>query len=96
MIVAGMKTKTPMGSAIRAHYTQWAIWGLAIGLMGFRTDNAAHLGGLAAGFVVAWVAGQPKLYENWTETLWRAAAIFSVVLTLGCFALMYLRFSVVG
>jgi rhomboid protease GluP len=96
MIVAGMRTKTPMGSAIRAHYTQWAIWGLAIGLMGFRTDNAAHLGGLAAGFVVAWIAGEPKLYQNWTETLWRAAAIFCVILTLGCFALMFLRFSVVG
>lgn len=93
MIAAGMKTKTSMGSAIRAHYTQWAIWGVVIGLLpGFRTDNAAHLGGLATGFLVAWIAGTPKLYENWTEKLWKIAATFCVIITVACFAIMFMRF----
>lgn len=91
MIAAGMRSSTPLASAMRAHYTQWAIWGLVIGLLpGFRTDNAAHIGGLAAGFVVGYLAGTPPAYERWTEKLWKLSAAFSVLITVAAFAMMLL------
>lgn len=91
MIAAGMRSSTPLASAMRAHYTQWAIWGLAIGLLpGFRTDNAAHIGGLAAGFVLGYVAGTQPAYERWTEKLWKLSAAFSVLITVAAFAMMLL------
>lgn len=92
MIAAGMKSKTSLGSAIRAQYTQWVIYMLVIGLLPiFNIDTAAHIGGLAGGFALAWVMDTPTLVPRWTDTLWRAAAGVSVALTLLSFALM-LRF----
>jgi rhomboid protease GluP len=92
MIAAGLKTRTPLGSALRAHYTQWAIYGLAIGLLPmFRVDNAAHLGGLAAGFALAYAAGTRRLTAHWTDKLWTLTAVVSVLVTLAAFAYM-LRF----
>lgn len=93
MIAAGFHAKSSAGAAIRAHYTQWAIWGVAIGFMGFRTDNWAHIGGLISGLGIAWLAGTPKLYEAWTEKLWKWAAIFAVTITIACFGLMFIRFA---
>jgi rhomboid protease GluP len=83
-----------LGSAVRADYTQWAVYGLVMGLLpGFRVDNAAHLGGLAAGFAIAWIAGPPKLYESWRDTLWKAAAGVCVAITAFSFLMMGLRVS---
>lgn len=92
MIAFGLHHKgTSMGSAMRAHYTQWAVWGIAIGLIGnFQTDNAAHIGGLAAGFAAAWIAGPPPLAERWTGKAWKIAATLCVLLTLWAFAKMLL------
>lgn len=92
MIALGMRSKTSMGAAIRGHYTQWAVWGVAMGFMGFSIDNAAHLGGIAGGFLLAYVAGTPKLTETAFEKLWRLAAIFCVVITVAAFGLMLLNF----
>lgn len=92
MIAVSMRSKTSMGAAMRTHYTQWAVYGLVIGLLpGFRVDNAAHLGGLAAGFALGYIAGTPRLADGWTEKLWRFAAACCVAITLAAFALM-LRF----
>lgn len=97
MIAFGMRTRSAIGSALRAHYTQWAVWGLLMGLLPFfMVDNAAHIGGLAAGFVAGYFAGTPPLYDRWTERLWRGAAAACVLLTLGAFALMLRRFIAAG
>jgi len=86
--------RTPLGDAIRGHYLRWAIYGFVIGLIpGFRVDNAAHLGGLAAGFAGAYLMGTPSLVENWREWLWKVTAIGSVALTVLAFAEMYLWFA---
>jgi rhomboid protease GluP len=92
MIAFGVKNRaSSIGAALRAHYTQWAVWGLAIGLIpGFRIDNAAHIGGLAAGFVIAFVAGTPPLYDRWTGQAWRIAAAICVLITIAAFANMLL------
>jgi rhomboid protease GluP len=92
MIAAGIRANNAMGSAIRAQYTQWVIYMLVIGLLPiFNIDTAAHIGGLAAGFGIAWIMDQPGAVRRWTDTVWRAAAAVSVALTALSFALM-LRF----
>jgi rhomboid protease GluP len=92
MIALGVRH--PMGEAIRGLYIRWAIYGLLIGLLpGLRIDMAAHLGGLAAGFGVAYVAGLPKLVQTRGEFLWRVAAGLCVVLTAVAFLQMYLWFA---
>jgi rhomboid protease GluP len=93
MIALGVKSRTSMGAAIRGMYIRWAIYGLLFGLLPyFHIDNAAHLGGLATGFVVAYVADTPKLTNVPTEQAWRAAAWISVAVTAFCFLRMYLSF----
>jgi rhomboid protease GluP len=94
MISLGVRHRSPLGDAIRGHYLRWAIYGFAIGLIpGFRVDNAAHLGGLAAGFAASYLMGTPSLVENWREWIWKAAAIGSVALTGLAFVQMYLWFA---
>jgi rhomboid protease GluP len=96
MIAVGVKGTSPLASAMRAHYTQWAIWGLAIGLIpGFRTDNAAHIGGLVCGFALGYAMGTRPLMENWREKFWKAAAAASLLITAWAFLQMVLFFMAV-
>ena len=55
-------------------------------------DNAAHIGGLAGGFVVGYVAGTPRLVDDWRENLWRYASYACIVLTILSFIKMFLMF----
>jgi rhomboid protease GluP len=92
MIALG--ARHPLGAAVRGLYLRWAIYGLVLGFLpGLRIDNAAHLGGLAAGFLSGHLVGTPKLILTWTERLWRAAAYFCVLLTAFSFLQMYLWFA---
>src|SRR5204862_5042503 len=68
MIALGMRGPSSMGDAMRGMYVRWAVFMLFISLFG-RIDMAAHVGGLAGGFGVAFLAGQPKLTNTWTERL---------------------------
>jgi rhomboid protease GluP len=93
MIALGMTHKSSLGEAIRGMYIRWAIYGLLFGLLpGMRIDNAAHIGGLVAGFGVAWVAGIPSWGLAWRERAWRWAAIFCAGLTAACFLKMFFFF----
>jgi len=89
MIAYGMhRSRSAMGQMIKTHYSRWAIYGLLFGLIGiFPIDNAAHIGGLAGGFVVAWLAGLP-LPGNWRERIWNTAAALSVAITVLAFVEM--------
>lgn len=89
MIALGVRHREhPLGAALRGLYIRWAVYGLLFGLLpGF--DNAAHIGGLAAGFAVAYVAGTPKLIDGWGERVWRVAAVGCVVVTALAFLAMY-------
>ena len=62
------------GSSYRSFYIRWAVIIVLIGLMpGFHIDNAAHLGGMAVGFVIAYFAGTPR-YAHPVESIWKTAA----------------------
>jgi rhomboid protease GluP len=93
MIAAGFRLRSAMGDAVRRLYLRWAIYGFLFGVLPFvRTDNAAHLGGLAAGFAVAYVAGFPSAFNTWVEKLWRVGAWLAVALTALAFIKMFLWF----
>jgi rhomboid protease GluP len=94
MIALGVRNRAhPMGAAIRGMYIRWAVYGLLLGLVIGRIDNAAHIGGLAGGFVVGYIAGTPKLVDSWSERFWRAAAYVAVALTVASFIMMYRAFA---
>ncbi len=93
MIALGVRHRTPLGAEIRGLYIRWVIYILIIGFIVSGIDNAAHIGGLVAGFAAAYVAGTPKLMDAWTERAWRAAAYLCVFITGFCFYQMYRWFS---
>ncbi len=91
MIAFTLRSRSSMATAYRGLYIRWAIYGLAFGLLPFfAIDNAAHLGGLAGGFAVGYLAGTPKLLENsLAERFWRTAAYMSIGVTAIAFFFMY-------
>jgi rhomboid protease GluP len=94
MIALGVRHRSTLGDHIRGLYIRWAIYGLLFGLLPFfQIDNAAHVGGLASGFGVAYIAGLPKISAAKTEAFWRIASFVCLGLTAFCFLKMYLWFS---
>jgi rhomboid protease GluP len=95
MIALGVRNRhTPAGAAVHGMYIRWAVYMLIFGLLpGLNIDNAAHIGGLAAGFGIAYLARTPRIETAWSERLWRGAAAACVVITALCFLKMYLWFS---
>ncbi len=94
MIALGVRDRSAYGAALRSVYGRWALYGLAFGilpsLIGISfMDNAAHLGGLAGGFALGYVAGAPGSSRA-AEGFWRAAAGISLALTAIAFAQMFL------
>jgi rhomboid protease GluP len=89
MIAFGMRERSHYGSALRGFYVRWALYGLALGFLLPGIDNAAHLGGLAAGFVAGFITG-PQRLVGWTETLWRIVAGICIALTAYSFLRMVL------
>ena len=92
MIALGVRHRNPMGNAIRGMYVRWAVYTLVLGVLIPQIDNAAHLGGLAVGFAVGYVAETPRATGG-TEGLWQAACWFCVILTVVSFLKMWLWFS---
>jgi rhomboid protease GluP len=94
MIALGMRDRSAYGAMVRSVYTRWAMYGLALGILpsffGISfMDNAAHIGGISSGFVIAYVAGTPR-FSRAVETAWRAAAGVALALTALAFAEMFL------
>ncbi|BDC50865.1 hypothetical protein F183_A31810 [Bryobacterales bacterium F-183] len=83
---------------IRRLYVQWT-WGLlVIGFIGnltgmMRIDNAAHIGGLAGGWLFIKIAGFPGAQRSAAEVVWRVLSVVLVLLTLVSFFKMYVFFS---
>jgi rhomboid protease GluP len=91
MIAYGVRERSGFGDSVKSLYGRWAVYGLIFGFIGFTgTDNAAHLGGLAGGFVIGYVAGTPGLIQNAKEKAWNIAAIVAVAATGYAFVQMFL------
>jgi rhomboid protease GluP len=93
MLALGVRNRTATGAAIRGMYTRWIVYLLVFGVVLPGIDNAAHIGGLAAGFAMGFVAGTPKLTNTWGERFWRAASYVCLALTAYSFLQMYLWLS---
>ena len=90
MIALSVHHRNALTAAIRGQYIRWVIYMLIIGLLpGINIDNAAHIGGLAGGFGVAYISGLPRWDGSWTERAWRAASYVVILLT----ALSFLEMS---
>jgi len=86
MLAYGRRTGSSM---IWSFYLRWAIFIAIIGLLpGFHIDNAAHLGGGAAGFALGWFAGSPR-WGGAGETVWKAAAGLAMAATAVAFFFAY-------
>jgi rhomboid protease GluP len=90
MIVLGMRDKSAYGAAIRSQYLLWA--GLSFALAAFgdlAIDNAAHIGGIVGGFLLAYVAGTPG-FSRTVEQVWRGLAIAAMAVTAFAFVKWFL------
>jgi rhomboid protease GluP len=94
MIAYGMSSRSSIGTEIRSMYVRWVVIILVMGFVAqTRTDNWAHIGGLATGFAVAYLAGTPKLAGGAVESFWRVAAWLAILLTAYSFLKMFLWFA---
>jgi len=93
MVAYGVANRSSFGRTIRNNYLGLLginlVWGF---LPGSQVDNWAHIGGFAAGFAVAYIAGTPVRSSRSREAMWRAAAAVCVLITVYCFWLMYHNF----
>jgi rhomboid protease GluP len=89
MIAFGVRERSSLGAAMRGFYLRWALYGLVMSFVIPNIDIAAHLGGLAAGFAVGYVAGPPRLVGA-GERAWRGVAGLCIAVTLLAFAAMFL------
>jgi rhomboid protease GluP len=90
MIANSVRDRSSYGIAVRKMYTRWVIYILIFGLLPFfNIDNAAHIGGLAGGFGVGYLAGTPGISRG-TEGFWRAASGVAMAITAVAFAEMFL------
>jgi rhomboid protease GluP len=92
MIALGVRYKSSVGSAIRGFYMRWVMYILVIGLIVRGIDNYAHVGGLAAGFGCAYLAGLPSVVESLKERAWRIACYAALLATGYAFFQMFVWF----
>ena len=93
MIAFGAINRTSIGRAIRQTYGRYVIYIIAFGLIpGFNVDNWAHIGGLAAGFAIGYVAGTPVHSSPGREGMWRVLGAVCILLTVWSFFLVYRNF----
>jgi len=92
MIALGIRDRSHMGAAIRAVYVRWIVYILLFSFLP-GVDMAAHVGGLAGGFVIAYLAGEPRYETAFVSRLWRLSSFCCIVMTGISFLKMYLWFS---
>ncbi len=86
MLAFGVVNRSRLGGIVREYYLQMVVFMIAMGLMpGGHIDNAAHIGGLAGGFAVAYIAGSPVRSTHTKEAVWRGLAALCLVVTAFCF-----------
>ncbi len=92
MIALGVKHQGGTGDAVKSMYIRWAIYGLLFSFLP-GIDMAAHIGGLAGGFGLAYLAGLPRYEGAPVETFWKGGAWVCIAITALSFLKMYLWFT---
>lgn len=89
MIAYGVRrSHTSQGRELRSLAVRWAIYALILAFVIPHVDNAAHLGGLASGFVLGMIVGDdPPLTENQMRR-WALVEGVVIVAVAACFFLM--------
>ena len=72
------------GASLRGFLIRWAVYGLVMGAA-MGADNAAHLGGLAAGFLAGLVVSDRDRVSPAGRLVWAIAAVAVALLTVGGF-----------
>jgi rhomboid protease GluP len=94
MVALGVRDKSFWGAQMRSFYGRYVLYvlGLAVVSTIFQlpVDNAAHMGGLASGFVVGYVAGTPGR-SHLRESLWQITAGIALLLTAYSFFKMFIE-----
>jgi rhomboid protease GluP len=80
MIAMGIRDRSSYGDAIKRDYIRWFIYILIFGIFVGGIDNAAHIGGLAGGFAIGYIAGVPGRSRA-VEGTWRVLAALSLAIT---------------
>jgi len=89
MIALGVRDRSSWGADIRRFYVRWVIYLLAFGILFPQTDNAAHIGGLAGGFAVGYIAGTPG-FSQAVERIWQVLAGVALAVTAFSFFKMFM------
>jgi rhomboid protease GluP len=92
--VYGHRRGDAFGRMIRRVMLQWGLYALVFGLL-IHADNAAHIGGLAAGVVLSFVVGDTDRPRP-LDRLWPALAAVAVAITLFAFVMAVYGFAVWG
>ena len=82
MIAYGYRNRRGAGDAVRNMFVRWAVYMLMFGLIMPGIDNAAHIGGLAAGIAFGYlVSDLPELTQTGIQMwkLFRAVAVLVVL-----------------
>jgi rhomboid protease GluP len=79
-----------LGREYRSQLWRWVIYIFVFGLF-FRTDNAAHLGGLVAGAALGYFIPEGEPETRMGENVWNGLALVSVLIIAASFALMALQ-----
>lgn len=90
MIAFGINQRSSFGGHVKAAYTRTAIWALLISFLIPYTDNWAHIGGLAGGFAIAYVAGHPRLSQPRQERYWNIGGLAVAAGVVLCFVVQLL------
>ncbi len=93
--VWGWRRGGRVGEGIKGQMAQWAMYGLAMGFLIRGTDNAAHVGGLAAGALLALVIGDGAHRSAAGARVWEAIAWICGLAVLGAFAMVAFRYETV-
>jgi rhomboid protease GluP len=81
----------PLVQVVRAQYSQWVIFSLVLSFLP-GVDLAAHVGGLAGGFVVGLLGGLPGLPNSSKENLWKVLAGIAIACVLWALFRDYLSY----
>jgi rhomboid protease GluP len=79
-----------LGKEYRGQLLRWVLYIVIFGLF-FAVDNAAHMGGLAAGVLLGYLVPEGEAETRADQNLWNILAVLSIVVIAGSFALMALQ-----